>query len=111
MEVLNNFISIYCLITFIIGAMFMFVTSCIAAMGKVEKPMNKIHFYVARDKNSRLWLYIGKPVRTSNEFSPCHYGKLIAGVRYFSNYGLKESDFINLNWEDEPVEVFLKLED
>ena len=111
MEVLNNFISIYCLITFIIGAMFMFVTSGIAAMSKVEKPMNKIHFYVARDKNSRLWLYMGKPIRTSNEFLPWHCGKLIGGVRYFSNYGLKESDFDNLTWEDEPIEVFINMED
>ena len=29
----------------------------------------------------------------------------------FSIYGLNPDDFKNLKWEDEPIEVFLNLED
>ena len=38
MEILSNFISIYCLITFIVGAGFMLAMLSIAAMGKVKEP-------------------------------------------------------------------------
>ena len=54
METLNNFSSIYCFIAFVIGAVFMLAILSIAAMGKVKEPMNKVHFYVARDKNGPL---------------------------------------------------------
>lgn len=82
------------------------------------KPKNKAHFYVARDKNGDLWLYIGKPVRTIDEFHEgnydqflaCNYGKVIVSSKYFSKYGLNENDYDNLKWEDEPVEVSLNLE-
>ncbi len=104
-----NIISL--ILSFIFGALLMFLVFCLVAPLKETKPKNNVHFYVARDKNSKLWLYMGKPVRTSNEFSPCHCGKLIGGVRYFSNYGLKESDFENLKWENKPIEVFINMED
>ena len=29
---------------------------------------NRAHFYVARDKNGELWLYMGKPIRTDTGF-------------------------------------------
>lgn len=29
---------------------------------------NKVHFYVVRDKNGSLWLYLGKPVRKDDYF-------------------------------------------
>ena len=29
---------------------------------------NNVHFYVARDKDSELWLYIGKPIRVDDTF-------------------------------------------
>ena len=116
MEILNNFSSIYCFITFILGGMFMFTTFCIAAMcktqkQKTQKQKNKIHFYVARDKNGTLWLYIGKPVRKTSGFISCPYGKMIIDEDNFSNYGLNVHDFDNLKWEDEPVKVFINMED
>lgn len=73
------------------------------------KQKNKVQFYVARDMNGELWLYIGKPVRTINEFLACNYGKAITSSKYFSKYGLNENDYDNLTWEDEPVEVFYLL--
>ena len=76
---------------------------------KLDK--NNVHFYVARDKCGMLWLYMGKPVRKSTEFVSCPHGKLIADADEFSNYGLNVRDFLCLKWEDEPVEVFINLED
>ena len=75
-----------------------------------EKPKNKVHFYVARDMDGVLFLYIGKPVRTIDEFLACNYGKAITSSKYFSKYGLNENDYDNLKWEDEPVEIFLNME-
>ena len=75
-----------------------------------EKPKNKVHFYVARDMDGVLFLYIGKPVRTIDEFLACNYGKAITSSKYFSKYGLDENDYDNLKWEDEPVEIFLNME-
>ena len=74
------------------------------------KPKNNVHFYVARDMDGTLCLYIGKPVRTIDEFIACNYGEAIISSKHFSKYGLNENDYDNLKWEDEPVEVFLNLE-
>ena len=64
MGILNNFASIYCFITFVLGAMFMLAMIIIAAMGKVEEPKNeaqeprnKVRFYVKRvTKGLELWV-------------------------------------------------------
>lgn len=108
MEILNNFSSIYCFITFILGGMFMFTTFCIAAMCKTQKQKNKVHFYVARDKNGELFLYMSKPFRGINEFHKYKNGCVVTSDSHFSNFGLNKDDYINLKWEDEPVEVFIK---
>lgn len=64
---------------------------------------NNVHFYVARDKDNSLWLYLGKPERSKQTFMPITYGGIIRGEKYFSNYGLDVNDYANLKWEDEPV--------
>ena len=110
MEILSNFSSIYCFITFIIGALFMLAMLSIAAMGKVRESRNNVHFYVARDEDNSLWLYLGKPIMSEQVFtnpSPC---RIIRSEKYFSDYGLDVNDYANLKWDDEPVEVFLNLE-
>ena len=111
MEILSNFSSPYCFISFILGAMFMFVAFCIVAMGKVQEPMNKVHFYVARDKDERLWLYIGKPFRSDIDFRPNSDKRVFVLTQNLRCYGLKYEDYDYLKWEDEPIEVFLNLED
>ena len=117
MEILNNFSSIYCFIVFVIGAMFMFTTFCIAAMCKTQEPKstqepkNKVHFYVARDKSGDLWLYIGKPFRMDNRFYSDSNKKVFCLTYCIEKFGLKYENFNYLKWEDEPVEVFLNLED
>lgn len=77
------------------------------------KPKNKVHFYVARDKNGSIHLYLGKPERRSysflNSYGPC--SNFIANEYHFKDFGLSPDNFNNLKWEDEPVEVFLSMED
>ena len=111
MEILSNFSSAYCFISFILGALFMLTMLCIAAMGKVQEPMNNVHFYVARDKDGILSLYMGKPIRSTSEFLPSDYGRRINTSRHFSKYGLNDGDYAYLKWEDDPVEVFITMND
>ena len=73
--------------------------------------MNKVHFYVARDKSGCLYLYLGKPKRVDFSFIPCKDGYCFVDIRNFRKYGLNPYDFKDLKWEDEPVEVFLNMED
>lgn len=114
MNLLSNFSSAYCFISFILGALFMLTMLCIAAMGKVQEQCNNVHFYVARDKDGRLFLYMGKPIRRSGIFQSFYssrFGCYICSEEYFSKYGLNDGDYAYLKWEDEPVEVFITLND
>ena len=95
-------------IAFILGAISMF---CIRYVAKQEKPTNRVHFYVARNKNGKLFLYMRKPLRTSDMFIFSRFGNFISEGKYFSEYGLNCDDFKNLKWEDEPVEVFINMKD
>ena len=111
MEILSNFSSAYCFISFILGAVFMLATLCIVAISKDKEPRNNVHFYVARDKNDELFLYIGKPFRGIDKFHPYQNGCIITSDDNLSDFGVNKDDYANLKWEDEPVEVFLNMED
>ena len=79
-------------------------------IGMSGKPKNKVHFYVARDKNGKLWLYMGKPIRFNNAFiADLSKGNTLTNIN-FRCFGLNENDYANLKFEDEPVEVFLNLD-
>lgn len=71
---------------------------------------NKVHFYVARDKDGTLWLYMGKPFRKGDMFCTCLDKKTFALTRNLERVNLKYEDYNNLKWEDEPVEIFLNME-
>ena len=71
---------------------------------------NKVRFYVARDMSGSLWLYMGKPIRFEKFFA-CGHGQILVSSDDFPKYGLNIHDFNNLKWEDEPVEVFINMED
>lgn len=75
------------------------------------EPRNKVHFYVARDKIGSIWLYIGKPKRDKCSFCSTESSIAIISSTYFSKCGLDANNYANLKWEDEPVEVFLNMED
>lgn len=91
-------------ITFILGVIIVYIGFYIK-----PKPKNNVHFYVARDKNGRLFLYLSKPFRRGDEFFSNERGNIM--LRDLKCFGLNPDDFKNLKWEDEPVEVFLNLDD
>ena len=99
------------IIAFIFGALLMFLVFCIVASIKDKKPKNNVHFYVARDKNSELLLYMSKPVRGIDRFHSHLNGCIITSEDDFSNFGLNKDDYINLKWEDDPIEVFINIKD
>ena len=101
MEILNNFASIYCYISFVIGAVLMLVALAIVAMGKVKEPRNKVRFYVKADIDNIPWLYIQKE-NGDLELVACNNG--------FKDFGLNPLDFADIK-EGEIREVFLNLED
>ena len=72
---------------------------------------NKVHFYVARDKNDNLWIYLGKPIRGANMFQGNCNNSFILTKNNLKSIGLNEKDYADLKWEDEPVEVFITLKD
>ena len=76
-----------------------------------SKKRNRIKFYVARVEGGKLCLFIGKPIRYNHGFTSSINGGLLAIEEDFSQYGLDANDYTNLKWEDEPVEVFLNMED
>ena len=102
---------VYFIIGFIVGAVLMLVALAIAAMGKDDETSNKVHFYVARDENDELFLYLSKPFRGINRFHPHLNGCIITSDDDLSNFGLKKDDYANLKLDDKPVEVFINMED
>ena len=100
-------------IAFILGAIVMFVTFCIGYTAKQEEPANMVHFYVARDSDGALRLYMGKPIRREHFFISCwgKGGKCIGLDSDLRMYGLNENDYEDVTWECEPLEVFINMED
>ena len=91
-------------ITFILGVIIVYIGFYIK-----PKPKNNVHFYVARDKNGRLFLYLSKPFRRGDEFFSNEHGNIM--LHDLKNFGLNPDDFKDLKWEDEPVEVFVNMEE
>ena len=79
---------------------------------KVQLYQNKVHFYIARDKDGELYLYLGKPLRDHSEFiGDLTKGSIVLTSYHFNKFGLNKNDYAKLKWEDEPIEVFVNLED
>ena len=78
-----------------------------------KKKRNRVHFYVARDKGGLLYLYLGKPEREYSAFVGICVAciQLIEDEYDFKKSGVKADDFKDLKWEDEPVEVFINMDD
>ena len=115
MEILSNFISIHCLISFLIGAVLMLVALAIAAMGKDYEPRNKVRFFVTKENNysNRVLLWLGKPEWDKNIVSwitHSRYVHYICNDYNFEFYKLNPEDFADMK-EGEIREVFLNLED
>ena len=76
-----------------------------------SKNRNHVKFYVARDMDGRLYLYLGKPLRGIAEFHGVAGKNIFVLTNNFKSFGLNQDDFKDLKWEDEPVEVFVNMED
>ena len=97
------------LIGFII--VFIIIVFYCERMIRRTEPKNKVRFYVVRDKDSTLYLYMSKPIRYNSYFCADINGQLIASELNFEAFNLRVNDFKNLKWEDEPFEIFLNLVD
>ena len=96
----------------IICVIAIFMLARLISTSKQEEHVNSVHFYVARDMDGVLCLYISKPFRGSTNFCPNIRNGVIVLTRYnCKRFGLNEDDYANLKWEDEPVEVFINIED
>ena len=102
---------IICIVILILYGVVMLLMCYIAIFPKEKKPKNNVHFYVARDKNGDLWLYIGKPIRGDTKFHSDSNKKVFCLTYCIEKFGLKYENYNYLKWEDEPVEVFINLED
>ena len=100
MEILSNFISIYCYISFVIGAVLMLVSLSIAAMGKDKEPRNKVRFFVEKEISNSYFLYI------ENKDGMCY----ICSNNFFKKFGLNPDDFADMK-EGQLREVFINLEE
>lgn len=58
------------ILSFIFGVVITFFALGLVTHCKDNEPKNNVHFFVARDKDERLWLYIGKPFRGDIDFRP-----------------------------------------
>ena len=100
------------ILSFIFGVVITFFALGLVVHCKDNEPKNNVRFYVARDKDGELWLYIGRPFRDDAIFHGDADKQVISVTRLKSGrLGLNPNDFKDLKWEDEPVEVFLNLED
>ena len=102
MEILNNFASIYCFITFVLGAMFMLAFIIIAAMGKTQEPKNNVHFYVEKVHKDCYHLVIKTKTKKTRS--------VLFASKDFEEFGLNSDDFYTMK-DGEVREVFLNFED
>ena len=115
MEILSNFISIYCLITFIVGAGFMLAMYSIAAMGKDKEPGNKVRFFVVKGRDicsDNIELWIGKLEWNERirRWIPSTGSRFLSPVFDFKDFNLNPDDFVDMK-EGEIREVFINLKD
>ena len=113
MEILSNFNSIYCYISFVIGAVLMLVALAIAAMGKDYEPRNNVRFFVTRDflGGNTLHLWLGKPIKYEEKWTATlKSAQCIGSDLCLLSFNLNPDDFADMK-EGEIREVFINLED
>lgn len=72
------------------------------------RKVNKIHFYVTRDKNGELCLWINKPYRGLEMWINVNNSFVLAINDDFKLFNLNVEDYNNLTFEDDPLEIYLK---
>lgn len=99
------------ILSFIFGVVITFFALGIVTHCKDTQPKNNVHFYIARDKDGILALWLGKPHRGRYIWTSKGNKMIMAADIELNLYGLNIEDYKDLKWKDEPVEVFLNLED
>ena len=115
MEILSNFISIYCYISFVIGAVLMLTSLAIAAMGKDYEPRNKVRFFVVKGRDiysDNIELWIGKLEWNERirRWIPSTGSRFLSPVFDFKDFNLNPDDVVEMK-EGEIREVFINLGD
>ena len=115
METLSNFSSIYCYISFVIGAVFMLAMLSIAAMGNGKEPRNNVRFFVVKGRNicsDNIELWIGKLEWNERirRWILSTGSRFLSPVFDFKDFNLNPDDFADMK-EGEIREVFINLED
>ena len=96
---------------FVIALIIVFCYEC-KIRNLSTKSKNNVHFYMARDKDGELYLYLGKPLRDYGEFiGDLTKGSIVLTGYHFNKFGLNKNDYAKLKWEDEPIEIFVNLVD
>lgn len=76
-----------------------------------EKKNHRVRYYVAKDANGTLRLFLDKPTLFRNStWYATKKGLLIANNDKIAQYGLDIEKFVSLTHNDEPVEVEITLE-
>ena len=80
---------------------------------KVVKAKNNVHFYVVRNADYRLTLFLGKPIKSGEHgyYKTCNNGICITTQEHFKSFGLNVDEFKYLKWENDPVEVFVNMKE
>ena len=116
MEILSNFISIYCYIAFVIGAVLMLVALSIAAMGKDNDELrNNVRFFVTKghdicENSLSLWINAPKWDNIYGWIPSSIYTHYLCNGDRFKEFYLNPNDFADMK-EGEIREVFINLED
>ena len=115
METLSNFASIYCYISFVIGAVLMLVALAIAAMAKDDEPRNNVRFFVVKgcgicSDNIELWIGKLKWDERTKRWIPSTGSYFLSPDCGFKNFNLNPDNFADMK-EGEIREVFINLED
>lgn len=99
-------------LAFIVGSLTTLIFIDKKVVKNISESKNNVHFYVARDKDGgKICLYLGKPRRYYGYFIPRMNGIFVGSKPRFHEFGLNPTDFKDLKWEDDPVEVFIKMKD
>lgn len=73
------------------------IVLCYECKIRRTEPMNKVHFYITRDKNGTLNLWLGKPCRDLYYwFSSAYHIVVIAVDEKVNLYGLNIEDYDSL---------------
>lgn len=105
----------------ILGFGFMYATALLCVVFDIideiistylnSKKRNRVHFYVARNMDGILYLYLGKPIRGITEFHGVADKNIFVLTNNLKSFGLNQDDFKYLKWKNAPVEVFVNMKD